>query len=58
MRFPQTIGTLRLRDVKKEPIYVRLLGQDLVLFRSQGRISALQGKCPSVNLPGGVTYVQ
>jgi len=43
--------TVRSRSVNKKPVHVRLLGQDLVLFRSQGRIVALQGKCPHRGMP-------
>ena len=34
------------RRVNKHPVAIRILGEDLVLFRSEGKVGALVDRCP------------
>ncbi len=42
---------LKSKKVGRKPVHLRLLGEDLVLFRARGRLWALEGKCPHRGMP-------
>lgn len=42
---------LKSKEVGRKPAHLRLLGEDLVLFRARDRIWALEGKCPHRGMP-------
>lgn len=37
--------------LKRKPVGIRLLGQDIVLFRSDGQVHALEDRCPHKGMP-------
>ena len=46
------------RTLRNKPLAIRLLGQDIVLYRSRGKVCALQDRCAHRGLPLSIGKVR